>query len=109
MCVKAGSLYDATHALRGVKLTCVCRNRLGFYSCLSCVHVLRCIVNQDYASDFSTVCVCVCVCVLTVVTACLPSVFGPLHLIVTLCSGRGLFDIIAQTAQTYSGLHTVPN
>ena len=38
---KAGSQYDATRAMRGVKHACERRNRLGFYSCISCVHVLR--------------------------------------------------------------------
>ena len=33
-------------AMRGVKHACVGRNRLGFYSCVSCVHALRRFVNR---------------------------------------------------------------
>ena len=44
--VKAGLQYDTMRAMRGVKHARVRRNRLGFYSCVSCVHVLRRIVNQ---------------------------------------------------------------
>ena len=44
--VKSGSQYDTTRAMRGVKRLRVRRNRLGFNSCVSCVHTLRCIVNQ---------------------------------------------------------------
>ena len=43
---KAGSQYDATCAMRGVKRAPERRNRLGFYSCVSCVHALRRIVNR---------------------------------------------------------------
>ena len=39
--LKAGSQYDATRAMRGVKCARERRNRLGFYSCVSCVHALR--------------------------------------------------------------------
>ena len=44
--VKAGSQYDAVRAMREVKRARVRRNRLGFYSCVSCVHALRRIVNR---------------------------------------------------------------
>ena len=44
--LRAGSQYNTTHALRGIQCARVCMNRLGFYSCVSCVHVLRCIVNR---------------------------------------------------------------
>ena len=46
MTLKASSQYDATRAMRGVKCTCVRRNRLGFYSCVSCIHALFRIVNR---------------------------------------------------------------
>ena len=42
----AGSQYDTTRAMQGVKRARTCRNRLGFYSCVSCVHTLHCIVSQ---------------------------------------------------------------
>ena len=35
------------HAMWGVKRSRVRRNRLGFYFCVSCVHALHRIVNQD--------------------------------------------------------------
>ena len=44
--LKVGSQYDATRAMQGVKCAHVRRNRLGFYSYVSCVHVSRRIVNQ---------------------------------------------------------------
>ena len=44
--VKPGSQYNATRAMRGIKCIRVRRNRLGFNSCVSCVHVLCRIVNQ---------------------------------------------------------------
>ena len=46
MTTKAGSQYDATRAMRGVKRARIRRNSLGFYSCVSCVHALRRIVNR---------------------------------------------------------------
>ena len=44
--VKASSQYDTTWAMWGVECARVCRNRLGFYFCVSCIHVLRRIVKQ---------------------------------------------------------------
>ena len=46
LALKPSSQYDATHAMGGVKRIRVRRNRLGFNSCLSCVHALRRIVNR---------------------------------------------------------------
>ena len=44
--VKAGSQYDTTCAMWGIKRAYVRRNRMQFYSCLSCIHTLCHTVNQ---------------------------------------------------------------
>ena len=41
-----GLQYDAMPAMRGVKWVHVYRNRLGFYSWVSCIYTLPRIVNQ---------------------------------------------------------------
>ena len=56
MALKPGLQYNTMRAMWGVKCACVCRNRLGFYSCVSCIHKLRCIVSP------ASVCVCGCTC-----------------------------------------------
>ena len=47
---RASSQYNAMRAMWGVKHTRIRRNRLRFYSCVSCVHTCR-IVNRTLVLD----------------------------------------------------------